>query len=46
MEEVIIHKIGWCFTCDTHDCQHIQNANQSLINSLQHKEDEDDGNIS
>jgi hypothetical protein len=45
MTEVIIHKMGWCFTCDTDECEHVQNATQSLINSLSN-EDEYDGNVS
>jgi hypothetical protein len=39
MDEVVIHKIGWCFTCDADDCIHLQNAKRSLIDALQHKED-------
>ena len=30
----VLHKMGWCFTCDTNDCRHIQNANQSLAKSF------------
>lgn len=33
-DEFILHKMGWCFTCDTDDCQHIQNANRSLTDAL------------
>jgi hypothetical protein len=35
---VIVHKMGWCFTCDADDCQHIKNTTQELINALQRKE--------
>ena len=34
VDGVVLHKIGWCITCDANDCQHIQDANQSLINSM------------
>lgn len=22
--------VGWCFTCDTNDCEHMANATQTL----------------
>jgi hypothetical protein len=31
----MIHKMGWCFTCDADDCQHIKDTTQELINALQ-----------
>lgn len=37
---VIVHKMGWCFTCDADECQHIQNTTQELINALRRKEQE------
>ena len=32
---VMVHKMGWCFTCDADDCQHFKNTTQELINALQ-----------
>ncbi len=32
---VMIHKVGWCFTCNAGYCQHIRNTTQELINALQ-----------
>lgn len=28
--DLIVVKMGWCFTCDTNECAHIQNANAEL----------------
>jgi hypothetical protein len=32
---VMVHKVGWCFTCNAGDCQHIRNTTQELIHALQ-----------
>ena len=36
MDGVMVHKMGWCFTCGADDCQHIRNTTQELINALQY----------
>jgi hypothetical protein len=33
--DLIVVKIGWCFSCDTNECAHIQNANAELLAALQ-----------
>ena len=32
---VLEHKMGWCFSCDTNQCLHIQNANAELRAALE-----------
>ena len=33
--DLIVVKMGWCFTCDTDECSHIQNANTEISTALQ-----------
>jgi hypothetical protein len=40
-DEPIVHKMGWCFTCDADDCQHIKDTTKHLIKTLQRNEEED-----
>lgn len=37
-DKPIIHKMGWCLDCDSGDCEHIDNATKSLIQSLTESE--------
>jgi hypothetical protein len=33
--DLIVVKMGWCFSCGTDECAHIQNANAELLAALQ-----------
>ena len=33
--DLIVVKMGWCFSCDTNECAHIQNTNAELRAALQ-----------